>query len=126
MKSVLSYSEKTNTIRQFPENYVIAGKLFDHSEWICQPDLAADKQLCMIVFRHLLEYENKYQKDGLKLLGVLTSDKEYKELLNENKKINNHFTNIIRKIKDFRDKAYKKMDGKIEQKKLHIKKLLNI
>ncbi len=69
-KPILSYCDYSNTIRQFPENYLIASK--KENKWICEPDLAANKKLIFKVFKELLNYKSKYCQDGLKLLAKLT------------------------------------------------------
>lgn len=44
----LVYCEKTRTIRQLPQNYLIAQYT---THWICDPDLAANISLCVKVFK---------------------------------------------------------------------------
>lgn len=75
MENILCYEQETETIRQLPQNYLIAYKR--HNEWICNPDLAADKELCNRVFNALLIYENKYGS-GLNLLSEITPNKDFK------------------------------------------------
>ena len=70
MKPILGFQTTSNTIRQLPENYLIAH--FDTNRWICEPDLAANKELCNLVFNELLNFESKYERNGLKLLAKLT------------------------------------------------------
>jgi hypothetical protein len=70
MNPVLCYEVSTETIRQMPQNYLIAYKR--DNRWICDPDLAADKKLSLRVFKALFVYANKYQNDGLKLLAEIT------------------------------------------------------
>ncbi len=62
----LIYDSYSVTIRQMPQNYLIAHKA--GNDWICAPDLAADRNLCVEVFTALLEYDNKYAQTGEKLL----------------------------------------------------------
>jgi hypothetical protein len=57
-----------------PQNYCIAYKR--DNRWICEPDLAADKDLSMRVFTALFEYENKYGT-GLELLSKVTPNKDF-------------------------------------------------
>ena len=52
------YQPYSNTIRQVPENYLIAYRRIDG--WICDPDLAANKELCTIVFLELFNLKSKY------------------------------------------------------------------
>jgi hypothetical protein len=54
----LEHQRSTGTIRQQPENYQIA--TWAGTCWICQPDLAADPDLAVAVFRALLKFQNKY------------------------------------------------------------------
>ena len=58
LKSYLIYDEATNTIRQFPENYLIAVK--DDDAWICKPDLAANEYFVGKIAIALLKFSNKY------------------------------------------------------------------
>lgn len=66
------------TLRQMPQNYCIA-YLVEHeqvqrvgygpaSSWRCEPDLAADQFLCLMVFNLLLKYEYKYDTSGHKMM----------------------------------------------------------
>ena len=74
MKPILIYQTDSDTIRQMPQNYCIAYKR--ENRWICEPDLAADKDLSMRVFTALFEYENKYGT-GLELLSKVTPNKDF-------------------------------------------------
>jgi hypothetical protein len=66
--SILIYQPASETIRQMPQNYLVAHK--SENRWICEPDLAADKELSMKVFKALFEYNNKYGS-GENLLSVV-------------------------------------------------------
>lgn len=70
--SVLSYSEQSETIRQFPENYMIAYFSEDDRCWLMRPDLAARKDYVLRVTEALLNYDALYERDGLKLLARVT------------------------------------------------------
>ncbi len=71
-KSTLVFDSYSNTLRQMPENYLIAHlKESKFKTWVCEPDLAADRKLCMKVFAALLTYENKYQQDGNVLVQTI-------------------------------------------------------
>ena len=52
------HSKVTNTIRQEPENYVIAYRV--NGKWVSEPDLAADKDLCIRVYLELFNHSSKY------------------------------------------------------------------
>lgn len=65
----LFYCEYSDTIRQNPENYLICSR--QYGAWICNPDLASNKELSIKVFTALFEYENKYEKDPLKLISKI-------------------------------------------------------
>jgi len=57
------YQESTQTIRQMPENYLIAYRTElknGCNRWICEPDLSVNKGLCILVFTLLLDFDNKY------------------------------------------------------------------
>lgn len=68
-KQYLIFQEGSNTIRQMPENYLVAH--FDNTQrcWICDPDLAAKEEFVLRTAKALLKWENKYQKDGNELLN---------------------------------------------------------
>jgi len=66
-KQTLFYQESTQTIRQAPENYLIAHK--HGSSWNCDPDLACNKKFAIAVFTALLDYNTKYGSG----LGILKS-----------------------------------------------------
>lgn len=68
-KPRLVFDSYSNTLRQEPENYLIAN--YDKKRWVCEPDLAANKKLCAKVFVSLLTYENKYQSDGNVLVQTI-------------------------------------------------------
>jgi len=55
----LVHSIYTDSIRQMPQNYLIAHKQLDY-RWVCTPDLACDKTLATKVFIALLDYDNRY------------------------------------------------------------------
>ena len=61
-ESSLFYCSYSKTIRQSPQNYLVAE--LGLNGWVCSPDLAADKKLCTKVFLSIFEYENKYEKNG--------------------------------------------------------------
>lgn len=70
MTPILSFCEYSQTIRQLPQNYLIARK--SGIRWICEPDLSADKELCTRVFLELMNFDSKYCQNGLELLAKLT------------------------------------------------------
>ena len=95
--NVLGFNESTQTIRQMPQNYLIAQ--FDGKRWTCEPDLAADKNLVRRVFLELLTLSSKYQKDGLVLLGKLTPNEKHQQTYTvvfkgRNKDAKGYFYNI--------------------------------
>mgnify|MGYP003629538709 CR=1 FL=1 len=73
-KSKLDYSEYSDTIRQLPENFLIAHRV--QGIWKCEPDLAADRELATKVFLSLFIFENKYEKDPINLLRRINCDIE--------------------------------------------------
>lgn len=58
-KLEIIFEKSTNTIRQIPENYLLAQRN-SGPKWVCEPDLAADKEVCVRLFLVLMEHENKY------------------------------------------------------------------
>lgn len=75
MENTLVYNEGSETIRQMPQNYLIAYKVNGH--WICEPDLSADKELATRVFIALFYYDAKYGS-GLNLLSMVTPNSDFK------------------------------------------------
>lgn len=67
------------TIRQMPNNYCIAFNYMGNTVapvhrrgWICDPDLAADKQICLFVFELLMQYELRHDVTGQKIMDTIT------------------------------------------------------
>lgn len=58
MENTLVFDQGTDTLRQVPQNYCVAYK--KENRWICEPDLACDKELAIKVFICLLEFKFKY------------------------------------------------------------------
>ncbi len=60
MKSKLKviYQKETETIRQLPENYLLAHKC--NRRWVCDPDLACDRAIAIKLFRMCLNYDVRY------------------------------------------------------------------
>jgi len=58
MKTKLIHAPYSDTIRQMPENYLIAYR--KNRRWRCDPDLACNKELATKLFLRLFEYENCY------------------------------------------------------------------
>lgn len=71
MENTLVFEKETQTIRQMPQNYLIAHQ--DHGRWVCEPDLAADKNLVLRVFCALFSFDEKYG-DGPNLLAKAMKD----------------------------------------------------
>jgi len=93
MNPILSYEQSTETIRQLPQNYLIAYKR--DGGWICDPDAAADKELATRVFKSLFNYDVRYG-DGLKLLSTVTPNNEFsKEEKNIIKETYDLETNVL-------------------------------
>ena len=62
----LIFQKSTKTIRQMPENYLLAH--FDEmrgGRWVCDPDLACDRYLAYKVFKTLLDFDFKWCADGI-------------------------------------------------------------
>lgn len=73
MYPVLVYNHATQTIRQMPQNYLIAH--YNGFSWHSEPDLAADKELAIKVYLALFDHKAKYDKDGMYLLSKVTPNK---------------------------------------------------
>ncbi len=52
------YQPKSETIRQMPENYLLASKI--DNKWVCEPDLACNKKLAVKIFKLLFNHSVKY------------------------------------------------------------------
>jgi len=63
------YQEGSDTIRQMPENYLLAHRTA-LGRWICDPDLAANKEISVAIFLELFNYESRYC-GGKKLIETL-------------------------------------------------------
>lgn len=73
MKPILTYEPGSDTIRQMPQNYLVAHK--EHGRWICDSDMAADYELCVRVFKAVhSSYDARYGS-GLFLLSLVTPNK---------------------------------------------------
>jgi len=57
-KQTLFYCKKSETIRQAPENYLIAKK--EHNRWYADPDLASNQKLAIKIFKTLFNFDNVY------------------------------------------------------------------
>jgi hypothetical protein len=67
----LTYQEGSGSIRQMPENYLVAHRR-NHGGWISEPDLAADPSLCMKVYRTINHsYANKYVATGQEVIDMV-------------------------------------------------------
>jgi hypothetical protein len=56
----IRYEKNTETIRQVPENYLLAWRDSKHSRWICDPDLAADLDTVLAVFQTVFTFGGRY------------------------------------------------------------------
>lgn len=66
--NAVSFCSYSCTIRQFPQNYLMAYKR--NGAWIMEPDLAADKTLVVALTLSLMEHKNKYGSACDALLGM--------------------------------------------------------
>ena len=81
----LIFEKESRTIRQTPQNYLIAH--FDHNErcWKCVPDLAADKGLATQVFLALFDHDAKWNDgDGNLILSKISNQDIYTCFKNQN------------------------------------------
>ena len=79
---LVSYCEESETFRQLPQNYLLAGRGAGGRSWICDPDLAADKDVAVMMFKVLLVHENKYGTPEKVLDALSRLFFEGKEVLN--------------------------------------------
>ena len=65
----ISHCIYSNTIRQFPQNYLLAR--FEAGHWIMEPDLAADKGLVVALTLSLMEHSHKWNKSpAMAIMGI--------------------------------------------------------
>lgn len=63
------YCEYSESIRQMPENYLVAHK--SNGSWKCEPDLAADMEFCTKVFRTINHsHANKWLATGQQIIDM--------------------------------------------------------
>lgn len=67
------YQEGSDTIRQMPENYLLAHRI--NNRWICDPDTAANQKICTEIFLELFNYDSRYCKNGEALVEILKARK---------------------------------------------------
>ena len=77
MENTLIYNECSETIRQMPQNYLIAYR--SCSRWIVDCDISADKDLATRVFNAVFDYDTRYG-DGLNLLSKVTPNSKFKKI----------------------------------------------
>lgn len=67
--STYKYCEYSESIRQMPENYLIAHK--SNRAWLCEPDLAANMDFATRVFRTINHsHANKYLATGEQIIEM--------------------------------------------------------
>ena len=66
---VYSEYEGLETIRQQPQNYLIAHKL--QKRWVCDPDSACNKQLAIRLFNLLFDYDFQYRTHGRDIVNAV-------------------------------------------------------
>jgi hypothetical protein len=67
------FEKGTETIRQMPENYLLAHRTF--GRWVCDPDIAANQKICTAIFLELFNYESRYCRNGYALIEILKARK---------------------------------------------------
>lgn len=93
-KPHLEYCDYSKTIRQMPENFIVAQQEDENTNtpyWVCIPDLAVDIDLSTKVFQALLDFGCKYGS-GLNLLERVTYMKH--------KNLSIQYNNLEEKIKE--------------------------
>jgi hypothetical protein len=78
--NTLVYQPGSDTIRQMPQNYLIAH--WEKGNWHMEPDLAADIDLVILVTRALMIYELKFEQDGNLLLAKIEAMPAHNEWIN--------------------------------------------
>jgi len=74
MQNILVFNQYSQTIRQVPQNYIIASN--QKGYWMLDFDLSADKELVLRVCEALFTYENRYCT-GIELLSKVTPNEEF-------------------------------------------------
>lgn len=74
-KISVEFNEYTNTIRQQPENYLIAFKSNEGnpSRWIVDPDSACDPKLARLAFDLCFRHHNVRWGSGIAFANLLNS-----------------------------------------------------
>jgi len=79
MKDHLVLSKDGDSIRQMPQNYLVAQRMHKNSfqkngVWVSEPDLACNKVLAVKIYLALFEFELKYGS-GEDILKMIESNK---------------------------------------------------
>jgi len=69
--NTISYCPKSNTIRQYPQGYLIAQKLFGQREWIMCPDSAVDTETVLHCTKIIHENHSAKYGSGEDLMMLL-------------------------------------------------------
>jgi len=65
----ISHCTYSNTIRQFPQNYLLAR--FESGHWIMEPDLSADKGIVVALTLSLMEHSHKWNNNpAMAIMGI--------------------------------------------------------
>ena len=69
MEKSIGYCNVSNTIRQYPENYMLAH--WNGSCWLMEPDLASDKKVVVALTLVFMEHEHKWTKNASKAMVAM-------------------------------------------------------
>lgn len=79
MKYEVVLQKSSRSVRQMPQNYCIAHQNIGQ-EWICNPDAAADPELCLIVFKAIRRTHEAKWGDGTSLMFEIAELKRLEAL----------------------------------------------
>lgn len=69
-KNKLTITCDGDTIRQMPQNYLIAHRHYG-GRWVCDPDISADKRLCQQIFDRLFDFDYRYGSAEKLIEGII-------------------------------------------------------
>lgn len=68
-KPILKYCDYSETIRQWPQNYMVAS--YHNKQWIVRPDMAVDIEVATKVFRYFHSWEVQYNTPVSQIINDL-------------------------------------------------------
>lgn len=85
----LIFQSSTGTIRQMPQNYLVAH--WDINKWVSEPDMAVSVDTMVLMTRALADFNTKFSKDG----NVVIAKMEQIFKADANKQLKNRIKNLF-------------------------------